>query len=331
MLKKNTYNKTQFNSRELVYMYAKICNLKENEIINERYKILKYLGRGGFGIVYKCFDNVLNTEVAIKFLDPMITRDPKKFHRIKREINISRKITDNRIVKIFTMEKHFDVIFLVMEFIDGIPLSEIIKNKDYKWEEFKPILIEILNGLKFLHKNEIIHRDLKPGNIMILKNNNIKIVDFGLAKEITDMEKTSTTEEFSGTAEFVSPEQVEGEVLDAQSDIYQIGIITFLVLSGQHPFSSTSTMELLVKYLTVKPKKISEFKKDIPEYAKFVIGKMLERKKKDRFADVDEIIEILNQSNVKTLAKLLSLVKKNSLKITLIGIPIAILLFYLII
>ncbi len=303
------YNKTRHDSSELIFMYGKICNMERNTFIG-RYKVLEYLGKGGYGVVYKCYDSILNTEVALKFLDPIITRSSDKFHRIKREINISRKITDDRIVKIYSMEKYYDVIFLVMEFIDGIPLSDIIEKKTYEWDEFKPILIEILKGLKLLHINNIIHRDLKPGNIMILKNGNIKIVDFGLAKEITDTERTSATEEFAGTAEFISPEQVKGEPLDTKSDIYQVGLIIFKALSGQHPFDSSSTMELLVKYITVEPKKISQFKKDLPTYAQYIIGKMLEREKKNRIGDIDKIIEILKNENVKFSTKLASISSK---------------------
>jgi len=306
---KNLYNKTRHDSSELIYMYGKICNMEKNTFIG-RYKVLEYLGKGGYGVVYKCYDSILNTEVALKFLDPIITRNSNKFHRIKREINISRKITDDRIVKIYSMEKYYDVIFLVMEFIDGVPLSDIIDKKAYEWDEFKPILIEILKGLKLLHINNIIHRDLKPGNIMILKNGDIKIVDFGLAKEITDTERTSATEEFAGTAEFISPEQVNGEPLDTKSDIYQVGLIIFKALSGQHPFDSSSTMELLVKYITVKPKKIAQFKKNLPPYAQYISEKMLERKKKNRIGDIDKIVEILENESIKFSTKLTSISSK---------------------
>ncbi len=327
---KNPYNRTRHDSKELVYMYAKICNMEKNTIIG-RYKVLEYLGSGGFGIVYKCFDSVLMSNVAIKFLDPIITREPKKFHRIKREINISRKITDDKIVKIYSMEKYYDVIYLVMEFIEGIPLSDIIKDKKYEWKEFKPILIEILHGLKLLHKNGIIHRDLKPGNIMVLKNGDIKIVDFGLAKEILDAEKTSTTEEFSGTAEFVSPEQVEGLQLDTRSDIYQVGLLIFKVLSNQHPLHSSSTMELLVKYITAKPRKISSVTKNLPKYAWFVTDKMLERDKSNRFNNVDEIIEILEKEHISFTTQIASVTNKNKTKLifgSIILIIAAFILFF---
>ena len=316
---KKAYNKVRHDSKELVYMYGKICNMDANTFIG-KYKVLKYLGKGGFGIVYKCYDSVLKTEVAIKFLDPIITRDEKKFHRIKREINISRKITDDRIVKIYSMEKYYDVIFLVMEFIEGVPLSDKLKTKTYEWDEFLPILTEILYGLKHLHKKNIIHRDLKPGNIMLLKDGSIKIVDFGLAKEISDTERTSMTEEFSGTAEFVSPEQIQGEEIDERSDIYQVGIVVFKVLSGQHPFTSSSTMELLVKYLTVKPKKISTIKKDLPDYAKFLIGKMLERNKNDRFKNIDEIIDILEKKNIGMSTQIASITKNNKMRTVLVSL-----------
>ncbi len=328
--KNKPYNKARHDSTELVYMYGKICNMSPNTFIG-KYKVLEYLGKGGFGIVYKCYDTILKAEVAIKFLDPIITRDSKKFHRIKREINISRKITDDRIVKIYTMEKYYDVIFLVMEFIDGTPLSEIIKTKDYEWNEFEPILIQILNGLKLLHEKDIIHRDVKPGNIMIQKNGNIKIVDFGLAKEISDNEKTSATEEFSGTAEFVSPEQVEGSMLDVRSDIYQVGLVIFKVLSGHHPLNSSSTMELLVKYITVNPQKISKYKKNLPEYARFITDKMLERKKNNRFNNIDEILHVLEKKNVTISTQLSTITKKNSLKSILIAFIIfitAIIVFF---
>ena len=294
-------NKEFYSSSQKSKNWSKISYLKKNTIINERYKIIKQIGHGGFGIVYESKDMLLKTRVALKFINPDYLSDEKKFLRVRREINISRKITDKRIVKIFSLEQTKGIYFLVMELLEGKTLKELIKEKrKLSWKEFSPIFKEIIRAIKTLHDNNIIHRDLKPSNIFITNNGEVKLLDFGLSKETNDTEKTSTAGEIIGTPQYIAPELVKGEEIDNRSDIYQLALTSCNILTGELPFSdkTNSTFEIIVKRIKEKPDIHQLSKIKIPKYLKFILNKSLEPDKNKRFNNINEIIKIIKQKKV---------------------------------
>lgn len=276
--------------------------LKIGGVVNGRYKIEEKLGEGGCGIVYKVTDTLLKTQLALKFLNPVLIADRKKTLRVKREINLSRKITDERVIKVFSLEKWNSLHFLVMEFVEGKSLQDILdEKKSFKWEEFKKIYFEILAGINVLHKYKIIHRDLKPSNIIVTKKNKIKILDFGLAKEINDKEKTSSLGELVGSPYYISPEQASGGQVDNRSDIYSLGVILYRALSGYYPFEDKSVMDIIYKHIHTRPEKVTLKNKKIPKIVAYGIEKALEKKKNRRFRNIEEMMLFLK--NGKTSLK----------------------------
>ncbi|MEN8153325.1 MAG: serine/threonine-protein kinase [Acidobacteriota bacterium] len=285
-------------------------------LLNNRYEIIEKIGEGGFGTIFKASDKLLKKDVALKFLDPAIINDEKKSLRVKREVNTSQKISDGRVVKIFSLEYYNEIPFLVMEFVDGKSLKELIEeNGKISWKEFKPLFLNILGGVNSLHEKGIIHRDLKPSNIIITEERSTKIVDFGLSKELGDTEKTSSLGEIIGTPMYMSPEQIQGRELDIRSDIYQLGLVLYRSISGDFNYEErNSTLQQMLERLGDNSKKIFRFEKFVPSFLKFGVFKSLEKDRDNRFQSVDEMIGYFREENYPFLGKILHLLKKYPLR-----------------
>jgi len=275
-------------------------HMNPGTVILNRYEVREMLGRGGFGMVFAAHDRVLNSEVAIKFLHPGLSHSSRDFRRVRREINLSRRITDSRLVKIFSLESWRGFYFLVMERVRGPRLSDYLtENGAVPWEEFKPLFLSILAGVETLHRSGIVHRDLKPANI-ILGKDGIKILDFGMAKAVDDTEQTADIGEIVGSPRYMSPEQVRGEKVGAGSDIYQLGLILYMALRGGHPFSeSANTMEMLVSHLESEPPPLDTSTGKLPRFLQEVVARALEKSPRHRFSNVSEMAEALRRSRVR--------------------------------
>jgi serine/threonine protein kinase/tetratricopeptide (TPR) repeat protein len=312
--------------------YLNLVKLLSGTLINGRYRLEKLIGQGGFGIVFEALDITLNSRVAVKFLNPRLTKNEKKFLRVKREINLSRQISDSRIIKVFSLESWQGISFLVMELAAGQSLKIFLQERGrLGWPEFKNIFLQILEAVDVLHRGGIVHRDLKPANILIAGDHKIKILDFGLAKAVDDMDKTSTVGEIVGSPYYMSPEQIRGEVVDFQSDVYQLGLILYRTLSGRHPFEHTSTMEVIFKQLNQRPERLALADGGLPRFLRFGLEKALEKSKSRRFRDAGTMAQFFAKEKLTGLNKLLLALGRRPLKWAMAGICLALglLLIYL--
>ena len=274
------------DSGPLDLAYLNLVKLKPGTLVNRRYRLEALIGQGGFGIVFEALDETLNSRVAVKFLNPRLTGNERKFLRVQREINLSRKISDERIIKIFSLESWQGIHFLVMELARGRSLKSHLEEKGrFAWPEFKGIFLDILEAVAVLHRNGIVHRDLKPANILIDGGRRVKILDFGLAKEVEDTEKTSTVGEIVGSPYYMSPEQIRGDGVGFPSDVYQLGLVLYRTLSGRHPFEHTSTMEVIFKQLNLRPDLATPELSGLPRFLRFGLHKALEKSPPRRFGD----------------------------------------------
>ncbi|MBU4268248.1 MAG: serine/threonine protein kinase [Acidobacteria bacterium] len=290
---------------ELQVRYLNLSQVEPGLIVNDRYRVEGLIGKGGFGMVFAGFDLTLKTPVALKFFNPSSLHDKKKFLRVQREINLSRKISDPRIIRIFSLENWSGIWFMVMEWIQSPTMKDMLKAKGrFPWAEFQPIFFEILQGVETLHAQGIIHRDLKPSNITVDRDGKIKILDFGLAKEIGDLEKTSSVGEIVGSPFYLSPEQIQNRELGVESDIYQLGILLYQALTGAYPFPDTSTMGLVLMHLNQKPGRIQDQGIQVPRVVEFVVAKALAKRKQDRFRSAAEMAERLHKGSVPLLHSL---------------------------
>ncbi len=314
-------------SGPLELAYLNLVRLKPGTVVNGRYRLGKLIGQGGFGIVFEALDATLGSRVAVKFLNPKLTGNERKFLRVKREINLSRRISDERIIKVFSLESWRDIHFLVMELAAGRSLKSLLDEKCLlSWPEFKGVFLDMAEAIAVLHENGIVHRDLKPANILIDERQRVKILDFGLAKEVEDEEKTSTVGEVVGSPYYMSPEQIRGGAIGFPSDVYQLGLVLYRVLSGRHPFEHPSTMEVIFKQLNQRPEPPVLATGGLPRFLRLGLDKALEKSPGRRFRDAGAMARFFRGEKVSWMQRLAVAVQRGPFKWVMAGSALTLLL-----
>jgi serine/threonine protein kinase len=215
-------------------------NGMESKLLADRYRIIRKLGEGGMGLVYLAEDTELgNNKVAIKFIPPQLAGNARAIKNLQREAQTAMQLSHPNIVRLHDMHTDGHQKFLVMEYIEGKTLDDLLAEKEggkLTLEEVLPIAEQIAAGLDYAHSRKVLHRDLKPSNIMIDKNSTAKLLDFGIAREMKDSYTRITGNETSGTLPYMSPEQLMGENPTPAMDIYSFGAVLYECLSGHPPF-----------------------------------------------------------------------------------------------
>jgi serine/threonine protein kinase len=259
-------------------------------IISGQYCVEMKLGDGGMGTVYRCRDLVLGRTVALKFLHPHLVLTSKWLMRFQQEAKAIGRLEHPNIIKINHFETDEDCPFIVMDYIKGESLSEIIsKEGALDTQRSLKILTQVADALAHAHKHNVIHRDLKPSNIIILQGTGdvVKILDFGIAKieETQSAPNLTQTGEIFGSPAYMSPEQCIGKNIDARSDQYSLGCVLYECLTGSPPFVSTSAMEVMMHHISDAPQSLKQvslgrdFSKDLEK----VVGKLLAKDPNERF------------------------------------------------
>lgn len=260
------------------------------EILLERYEILERLGKGGFGEVFKAFDAKMKRVVAIKKMDA----SRKASSRALSEARAAAKLNHPNVVTVHELERDSHYYYLVMEFIDGVSLAEILEAKpQLSMEESLDIAIQIAEALEVAHLKGVIHRDIKPENIMITKNGEVKVTDFGIAHLASS---TLTKEgDILGTFAYMSPEQARGGRIDARTDIFSLGVVLYQMLTGEAPFSATTPGGIVFKVLNLEPQPVCELNPAVPAELEEVVFEGLEKERKDRLADATRFYQRLER------------------------------------
>ena len=266
-------------------------------IIAERYHVLKKLGEGGMGTVYLAEHVKMGRKAALKVMNPGMNQDADAIARFNREAANASRLSHPNICGIYDFGETADgLIYLAMEYIEGVSLSSLIEQSgSLAPARAASIIHQSADALQVAHDVGIVHRDLKPDNIMIAKgrdgSDNAKVVDFGIAKaSSSDAQKVTKTGLVVGTPEYMSPEQLAGDKLDGRSDIYSLGLVAFNCLTGKLPFPSNSAQEAMIMRLTDHPKTLAEIRPDItwPDELEAVIAKALARDAVDRYQSAAE-------------------------------------------
>ncbi len=266
-------------------------------IIADRYHVIKKLGEGGMGQVYLAEHVKMGRKSAVKVMNPGMVDNVDAISRFNREAANASKINHPNVAGIYDFGETPDgLVYLAMEFVEGEPLTDIIKAHGHLPPmRVSEIARQTAEGLGVAHDMGIVHRDLKPDNIMVGKGRGgadlVKVVDFGIAKAAaSDNQKVTKTGMVIGTPEYMSPEQLSGDPLDARSDIYSLGLVTFAMLTGKLPFPSDSLQETMIMRLTDMPKRLGEMKPDMhwPDDVQAVMDKVLARDANQRYRSASE-------------------------------------------
>jgi eukaryotic-like serine/threonine-protein kinase len=259
------------------------------------YQILEKLGQGGMGAVYKARDTKLNRILAIKVLPPEKVTDPDRIARFIQEAHSASALNNPNIITIHDIASHAEGEFIVMEYVDGRTLNEVIAARESRLPEIIKIAVQVADALAAAHAAGIVHRDLKPANIMVSRTGLIKVLDFGLAKLVAgppeDDLRTLTTPRSSpgmvlGTVGYMSPEQVKGETLDRRSDIFNFGLILHEMISGTRTFQGETAIEVMSAILREPAPDLPE---TVPAPLRQIVSVCLEKNPANRFESARDI------------------------------------------
>ena len=267
--------------------------IAKGQKINDRYEVKALIGEGGMANVYLGYDTILGRDVAIKVLRGDLADDEKFVRRFRREAQSASLLNHPNIVQIYDVGEDDGNFYIVMEYINGQTLKQIIKKrKRLSISETIDIMCQLTDGLSSAHDSYIIHRDIKPQNIMILDDGMVKITDFGIAMAVNASDLTQTNS-VMGSVHYLPPEQASGRGSTIKSDIYSLGIMLYEMLAGTMPFRGETAVEIAMKHLKSPMPSIRKLRDDVPQSLENIILKAAAKNPKNRYNNVRELYDDL--------------------------------------
>jgi eukaryotic-like serine/threonine-protein kinase len=266
--------------------------VERDTMIDGRYRVLKRLGSGGMADVYCAEDTQLGRRVALKLLYRRFAEDSEFVERFRREASSAAGLQHPNIVGIFDRGEWDGTYYIAMEYLEGRTLKQLVREHGAMPPDLaSDITIQVLRAARFAHKRGIIHRDFKPHNVILDEEGRAKVTDFGIARAgASDMTETGS---IMGTAQYLSPEQAQGQPVSPRSDLYSIGVMLYELLTGRVPFDAESPVAIAVRHVSDRPVPPAELNPAIPPALEAVVMKALEKDPARRFADADEFIAAL--------------------------------------
>lgn len=264
-------------------------------VLGNRYELMEKVGEGGMAVVYKAKCRLLNRFVAVKILKEEYSKDKEFVEKFKREATAAASLSDNNIVNIYDVGSEGDINYIVLEYVDGKTLKQIIR--EYGKLTHKTavgISIQIAKALDCAHKHNIIHRDIKPHNILVTEDGLVKVTDFGIAKASSSVTITNSNRVI-GSAHYFSPEQAKGSYVDCRTDIYSLGIVMYEMVTGKVPYDADSPVSVALKHIqeqVVPPKQLNN---SIPESLNKLILKAIEKEPIRRYQNMREMLADLKK------------------------------------
>jgi serine/threonine-protein kinase len=274
-------------------------DLPSDTILLDRYRILRTIGKGGFGAVYLVHDAAIQEDITIKILNPQLSIDDLAIRRFVRELKLTRKITHKNVIRIYDLLDLGGARAVSMEYFPGRDLGKIIKRSGrMSVERALTIMAQVCEGLAAAHMAGVIHRDVKPANILVSDDDAVKIVDFGLASARQHIGSRLTKSGLLvGTPEYMAPEQINGSPVDPRADLYSVGILMYELLAGKKPFTGETAVQVLFQHLEGGAEPISSVRDDVPPELEALVARAMAKEVAERHPSAhdlrDEILAVL--------------------------------------
>ena len=265
---------------------------KGSIVFGGRYELKKRLARGGMAEVFLGEDQLLGRPVAVKVLFPEFASDPNFVERFRREAQAAANLSHPNIVGVFDWGKERNTYYIVMEYVEGRTLSQIIRKEGpLPAARVAEIADGIASALGFAHKGNVVHRDMKSGNVIISDTGQIKVADFGIATAISTGSDADLTQAGSvmGTANYFSPEQAQGLNVDGRSDLYSLGVVMYEMLTGTLPFTGETSISIAYKHVQEQPEPISTKRPGVPQALQAITAKLLKKEPEQRYSSAAEL------------------------------------------
>ncbi len=283
-------------------------------VLRERYEVRDLVGAGGMGSVYAGWDRLIDHEVALKFLSPRLTSDPKELGRLRHEVRLAQSVTHVNIARTFTVEESDGYLFIVMELLHGPTLADRIRQGPLPVADVVRIGGDLLRGLETAHQRGVIHRDIKPANVTLCKDGRTVLMDFGLARPSTSVEAVGaisltdtgrgghTHTQLGGTPGYIAPELITGGRPSVASDLYAVGVLLYEMLSGKPPFSAQRPFELVMKHVDQEPTPITDHCPELPAHLIDTVHRLLRKKPQDRFHSAKDTRHALDPESAELMS-----------------------------
>lgn len=263
---------------------------QQSRVYNGRYEIVRHIARGGMAEVYQAHDQLLDRNVALKVLFPELSVDPSFVARFRREAQAAANLSHQSIVGIYDWGEEDGTYFIVMEYVEGRPLSQLLRREGRLTpNKAAQIAAGTAAALGYAHRHGVVHRDVKPGNILLDNNGSIKVTDFGIARAGDTTENLTQTGIVMGTATYFSPEQAQGLDTDARTDLYSLGVVLYEMVTGRPPFVGDTPVSIAYKHVKEDPEPPRTLEPSVPADFEAIILTAMEKDRNRRYPSADEL------------------------------------------
>src|SRR3954462_5564817 len=272
-----------------------MAEVAEGAVVDGRYRIERRIGSGGMADVYCAYDSQLGRQIALKMLHRRFARDQEFVERFRREASAAAGLQHPNVVGVFDRGEYDGTYYIAMEYLPGRTLKELIRD-EAPLDQLRAIdyAIQILHAASFAHRRGVIHRDFKPHNVIVGADDRLKVTDFGIARAgASEMTETGS---IMGTAQYLSPEQAQGQRVGAPSDLYSIGVVLFEMRAARVPFGGDSAVSIALKHVSEPPPLLSSLRPDVNPRLEQAVGRALLKDPAQRYASADEFIAALEQA-----------------------------------
>lgn len=281
-------------------LYAQ-AELAPGSVLAGRFRVEKLLGVGGMGVVYRATDQALDVPVAIKLLRPELATRPEAFERFRQELLLARQVSNPHVVRIHDLAQHEGRWLISMDYVDGEALDKRLdRDGRLAIDDALKIVRQVAEGLGAAHARDVVHRDLKPANVLIDRDGNAYISDFGVARSLATSGLTHSGSVI-GTPDYLSPEQARGEAVDPRSDLYALGLILYEMLAGAPPFAGGTVAEILAQRMLKTPAPVTQARPDAPSWVARLVDRLLRPQPAHRLQSAADVVAAIDRRDVPRL------------------------------